>query len=41
MKYLFIDGWCDYSIITDSYRENQINPIFISYATILQNEKIS
>lgn len=41
MKYLFIDSWCDYSIITDFYRENQINSFFLSYATIIQRLNIS
>lgn len=38
MKYLFIDGWCDFSVITDGYRENAINPIMLLYATSLKNE---
>lgn len=36
MKYLLVDGWNDYSEITDNYRESVTNTIVLLYATFLQ-----
>jgi hypothetical protein len=38
MKYLFIDGWGDYSIFTENNRICLMNPIFLQYATLLQSK---
>jgi WD40 repeat protein len=35
MKYLFVDGWGDYSVITEYNRISPINPIFLQFATFL------
>jgi tRNA A37 methylthiotransferase MiaB len=36
MKYLFVDGWADYSIIFDNYRENPTNSVFLLYISALK-----
>lgn len=35
-KYLFVDGWGDFSIITDNNREDSLNPILLMHASLLK-----
>lgn len=37
MKYLFIDGWADYSIMFEGGREDPISSILLLYATLLND----
>ena len=35
MNYLFVDKWADFSDINDNSRGNVVNPIFLMYASVL------